>query len=137
MSLRRLAAAVLPVALAAAPVAAQDWQKVAELPGGIAVEMDRQTLFEGLDGNRMVLMATFRKQLANTTMETAAAVDCARKQAKIRGVRLLSDGEILSEKVMATAEFAPINPGSAEATYYTALCGEEIALPPPGEEGGE
>lgn len=133
MRLRRALAAgpaVLALAAMPAPLAAEPWEQVAELPGGIAVEVDANSVFEALDGVRLVLRATFRRQLPTATMETAVAVDCARAEAKIRGVRLLDGETVMSENVSLDSEFAPVREGSAEDIYFQALCED-------GAEAGE
>lgn len=119
----------LPIALAA-----ESWQKIDELPGGIALEVDRDTQVEALDGIALVQRATFRRQLPTGTIETAVAIDCQHKSAKIRGVRLKNGDAVISETVTNYDDFTPINPGSSEALYFKALCYEEIPLPPPTEE---
>jgi hypothetical protein len=139
-----LALAALPAVLAAEP-----WEKVDELPGGIAVELDRDSVFETLDGATLVWRGVFRRENVGWTMETHVAIDCERELAKIRGMRLLDGAEVLTERPDLLAEFLPINAGSSEAIYYKALCGRpasiEAALPeameedagidlPPGEE---
>jgi hypothetical protein len=122
-----LAAALAAAALSAAAVAQANWTKVDELPGGIAVEMDAGSKAEQMDGVRMIERATFRKQLPTGTMETGVSVDCAKQEAKIRSVKLTSDGKVLSDNTNNAAQYAPIHPGSAEAMYYKALCGKEVA----------
>lgn len=120
-----LAAALPATALSAAAEAS--WSKVDELPGGIAVEMDTGSKVEEMDGVRPVERARFRKQLPTGMMETAVAIDCAKQDAKIRSMKLTSDGKVLSDKTDNAAQYAPIHPGSAEAMYYKALCGKEVS----------
>jgi len=114
--------AALPAALAAEP-----WDKVDELPGGIAVELDRDSVFEALDGARLVLRGTFRRENVGWMMETNVAVDCGLELAKIRGIRLLDGDKVLTERADHLAEFLPINAGSMEAVYFKALCGKQAA----------
>jgi hypothetical protein len=131
-------AAALPAALGAEP-----WNKVDELPGGIAVEIDEGTEVEALDGVRLIERATFRRELPNGTMETAVAVDCAKEEARIRGVRLMNGEQVLSENVNDTTPYTAVHPGSAEAIYFKALCDKDISgastpgtvAPPDGEAG--
>jgi len=115
--------ATLPGALAAEP-----WEKVDELPGGIAVELDQDSVFEALDGARLVLRGTFRRPNGGWMMETSVAVDCGLEQAKIRGIALMDGDEVLTTSSDPLAEFAPINAGSSESMYYKALCGHQAAV---------
>ncbi len=125
--LRLLGAAFL-AALGATSLAAQPWEQVAQLPGGIALELDRGSVSHAMDGSRHVALGVFRKQLPNALMETSVAVDCEAGEAKIRRVRLIDGASVMTDKILAAAEFAPINEGSAEAFYQAALCsGEESA----------
>jgi hypothetical protein len=124
----RLLGAVALAALGATGIAAQPWEQVAQLPGGIALELDRGSVSQEMDGDRQVAMGVFRKQLPNALMETSVAVDCALGEAKIRRVRLIDGSRVMTDNILAAAEFAPINEGSAEAFYQAALCsGEESA----------
>jgi hypothetical protein len=140
--LRPRHAAFAAVALAAA-ASAEPWAKVDEMPGGIAVEIDQASKAEEMDGVRLVERASFRKQLPTGMMETAVAIDCAQEEVKIRGIRITAEGKVLAEKADNQARFGPINPGSAEAIYFKALCGKEVAgaaaIPPssPADEGAD
>ena len=131
MNVRISPVALTSVALAAAAfsaaAAAQSWTQVDQLPSGIAVEMDSASKVEEMDGVRMVERASFRKQLPTGLMETAVAVDCKGEAIKIRSMKLTSDGKVLVDRADNQAQFVPINPGSAEATYYKALCGKDVA----------
>jgi hypothetical protein len=118
-----LVLAALPAALAAEP-----WEKVDELPGGIAVELDLDSVFEALDGARLVLRATFRRDLAMGMMESNVEIDCGLETAKLRGIRLMNGATVLSERIDHLADFAPINPGSAEAIYFRVLCGKPASV---------
>lgn len=125
-----LTAALPAAALFSAPLAAEPWAQVAQLPGGIALELDEASVSHGMDGERHVALGTFRKQLPNALMETSVAVDCGANQAKIRRVRLLDGERVTADNILATAEFQPVNEGSAEAFYAAALCaGKEGAAP--------
>jgi hypothetical protein len=132
--------APLALILAALPatLAAEPWDKVDELPGGIAVELDRDSVFEALDGSTLVWRGVFRRENVGWIMETHVAIDCGRELAKIRGMRLLDGDEVLTERPDLQAEFLPINAGSSEAIYYKALCGKpasvEQALPEASDE---
>jgi len=75
-----------------------------------------------MDGERHVVLGTFRKQLPNALMETSVAVDCNADQAKIRRVRLLDGDRVMADNILATAEFLQVNEGSAEAFYTAGLC---------------
>ncbi len=119
-----LGAAAL-AAFGATSLAAQPWEEVAQLPGGIALELDRGSVSQAMDGSRHVTLGIFRKQLPNALMETSVAVDCAAGEAKIRRVRLIDGTRVMTDKILAAAEFAPVNEGSAEAFYQAALCGSE------------
>lgn len=121
--------APIALMLAATPamLAAEPWEQVDELPGEIAIELDQASVFEALDGTRLVLRGTFRRPSGGWTMETSMAVDCAHDQAKVRGVRLLDGDKVLTERVDALAEFAPVAAGSSEAIYFRALCGKDAA----------
>jgi hypothetical protein len=110
---------------------AEPWTKVDELPGGIAVEIDENSQVEALDGVQLVEQATFRRQLPNGTLETAVAADCAHGTAKIRGVRLVNEGKVLSQNVNDKAPYKPVHQGSSEAIYFKALCGKEAPPPEP------
>jgi hypothetical protein len=130
MNVRYCSLATTLAALAAAlPATAADpaWTKVDELPGGIAVEMDTATKVEEMDGVLLIDRATFRKQLPTGMMETAVSIDCKGEQIKIRGVKLTSDGKVLSDSTSNTAQYVPIHSGSAEAMYYKALCGKDVS----------
>lgn len=130
----------LAVALAALPAAlsAEPWDKVDELPGGIAIELDLDSAFEALDGAATVQRGVFRRENGGWTMETDVAIDCESELVKIRGMRLRDGAEVLTDRVDLQAEFMPINAGSSEAIYYKALCGRpasvEEALPEATEE---
>lgn len=127
MNFRTLPLALVIAALPAA-LAAEPWEQVDELPGGIAVELDMDSVFEALDGARLVLRGTFRRPNGGWTMETNVAVDCELETAKIRGIRLLDGEKVVTERSDPLADFAPINAGSSEAIYYTALCGKEPSV---------
>jgi len=121
-----LCAALLPSALAAEP-----WEQVAQLPGGIALEPDLASVSTGLDGERRVAVGTFRKQLPSGLMESSVTVDCRANEARIRRVRLFDGERVTADNILAGASFAPVNEGSAEAFYAAALCApaEEEAAP--------
>ncbi len=123
-SMIRSAAAIAALIALASPALlhAENWQKVADLPGGMSEELDKDSIFEALDGVRLVVQAKFRRQMPTATMETAVAVDCVKGLAKIRGVRLLDGERVMSESVSANAEYLPIHEGSAEDIYFMALC---------------
>lgn len=123
----RFSHAALAAAALSAVAAAEPWVPVDTLPGGIAVEMDQATKIKEMDGIRTVERATFRKQLPTGMMETAVEIDCAKEDAKINGIKLTSDGKVLADNVNKLAQFEPINPGSAEAMYFKALCGKEVS----------
>ncbi|HSG34127.1 MAG TPA: hypothetical protein VLA37_06295 [Sphingomonadaceae bacterium] len=133
----------LAIAALPAPLAAENWQQVDELPGGIAVELDLESWFEALDGVRLVQQGVFRRPNASWTMHTIVSIDCELELAKISGVRLLDGDELATEQLNYQAEFLPINPGSAEAMYYRALCGKEpsanagLPEPTPEDEGAD
>lgn len=133
----RYAPFALLLACAPAMLAAEPWVQVDELPGGIPVELDRGSVYEVLDGSRIVLRGSFRRENVGWMMETGVAVDCDRELAKIRGIKLMEGDKLLSERIDAMAEFLPINPGSSEAIYFRALCGRDAesaaALPEPSE----
>ena len=118
-----LALAAIPAALAAEP-----WEKIDELPGEVDVELDMGEVFEALDGARLVMQGTFRRENVSWTMETSVSVDCELEFAKIRAIRLLDGDEVLTENVNYQAAFLPINAGSAEAIYYKGLCGREPSV---------
>ncbi len=122
MAAKPLAWLATLLALAPAPLAAQAWEEVAQVPGGIALELDRNSTAKALDGSRSVMMGIFRKQLPTGTMETTVAVDCAAQEAKIRRIRLIDGPRLISDNIMADAGFTPIREGSAEDLYRAALC---------------
>ncbi len=128
MSFRRaatpLAGLSALLALAPAPLAAQTWEEVAQVPGGIALELDRDSTAKALDGSRSVMMGVFRKQLPTGLMETSVAVDCEAQEAKIRRIRLIDGPRLISDNILADAGFTPIREGSAEDLYQAALCQE-------------
>ncbi len=126
---------LLAVALPAT-LAAQDWTEVDRLTGDIAVELDRDSVAEVLDGAATVKRATFRKQLPNAMMETDVAVDCASETSKIRSIRLMLDGKVATETATPGAAFTPVGYGSVAAIYFKALCGKDIAKPPHEEGAG-
>jgi hypothetical protein len=145
----RYAALALLLAALPAALSAEPWEKVDELPGGIAVELDRDSVFEALDGAHLVWHGIFRRENVGWIMESHVAVDCENETAKLRGMRLMDGAEVLTERSDLLAEFVPINAGSSEAIYYKALCGKEattaVVVPeateadagidlPPGEE---
>lgn len=121
----RLAGAAFLTVFGASSLVAEPWEEVAQLPGGIALELDRGSVSHAMDGNRHVALGIFRKQLPNALMETSVAVDCPAGEAKIRRVRLLDGPRVTTDRILASAEFAPVNEGSAEAFYQAALCGGE------------
>jgi len=117
-----LAGAAALAALLPAGLAAEPWTKVAELPGDIAVELDQASVTHELDGERQVTLGVFRKQMPVALMESSVAVDCQANEAKIRRVRLLNGQDVMSDSILATSTFSPVNEGSAEAIYFGVLC---------------
>lgn len=145
----RFAPLILALAAVPAALSAEPWEKIDELPGGIAIELDRDSVFEALDGAQLVWHGIFRRESVGWIMESHVAVNCEDETAKLRGMRLMDGAEVLTQRSDLLAEFVPINAGSAEAIYYKALCGREAStaavLPeateadagadlPPGEE---
>jgi hypothetical protein len=120
--------------LLSSTLAAESWKQVDLLPGDIAVELDENSMSEAMDGANMVLMATFRRLMPTGTMETDVAIDCKNETAKLRGLRLVNDGEVYNQPVSPTTDYHAIGYGSADAIYFLALCGKTIIVPPEVQE---
>lgn len=127
MNIRFSHAVLAVVAVSASAAAAESWVNVDVLPGGFALQIDMASKVEEMDGVRLVERATFRKQLPTAMIETAVAIDCAGEMAKTRGVKMISDGKVLSDSTNNTAQYLPVHFGSAEAMYYQALCGKPVS----------
>ncbi|WEK47983.1 MAG: hypothetical protein P0Y56_06705 [Candidatus Andeanibacterium colombiense] len=122
-------ALVLAVAAIPSAVAAADWKEVDRLTGDVAVELDQGSVSKVLDGANEVLQATFRRQMPTGIMESDVAIDCKATAAKLRGLRLVNGDKIYNQPVSPTLEYHPVSFGSADAIYYKALCGKDIAPP--------
>lgn len=112
----------------AAPLAAEPWKEVAQLPGGIAVSLDEASVDDAMDGMDMVKLGTFRREMPSGPMETDVAVNCQKETSKIRGVRLVGSGQVYNQQLSRTVDFTPVRDGSSEAIYFKALCGKEVSL---------
>ena len=119
--------ALLPVAATAATAA--DWQEIDRLTGDVPVELDRASVTKAMDGANEVVQATFRRQMPTGIMESDVAVDCKGAAAKLRGLRLVNGDNVYHQPVSPTTDYHPVSFGSADAIYYKALCGKEIAAP--------
>ena len=126
-----VAAAVAPACLVSAPLAAASWKEIDRLPGDIAVDIDEASVTSALDGEIVVIHATFRRHMPTQIMESDVAINCAAESAKLRGLRLINeDGSAYNQPVTMTQGFHPVTFGSSDAIYFKALCGREIAAPP-------
>jgi len=114
--------------LLAAPLAAEPWKEVDQLPGGIVVALDEGSVTEAMDGLDTVKLATFRREMSTGPMETDISVNCDKQLSRIRGVRLVGGAQVYRQQVPQTAGFTPVRDGSSEAIYFKALCGRDVSL---------
>ena len=119
--------ALLPAAAIAATAA--DWQEIDRLTGDVPVELNRASVAKVMDGASEVMQATFRRRMPTGIMESDVAIDCKGASAKLRGLRLINGTNVYNQQVSPTLDYHPVSFGSADAIYYKALCGKEIAAP--------
>lgn len=92
------------------------------------VAIDEASVADAMDGTDTVKQATFRREMPTGPMETDISVNCDKQLARIRGVRLVGDGQVYRQQVPQTAGFTPVRDGSSEAIYFKALCGRDVSL---------
>lgn len=127
----RLPIALLALAVAApAALHAAEWKEVTRLTQDIAIALDEDSVKRVMDGADEVVLATFRRDQPTSMMESDIAMNCKKRTARLRAVRLIQGDEVYNQQVSQTTDYHAVNYGSADAIYFKALCGMDIPVPP-------